>query len=50
MFIHRLWIIFTICESRATSHTNDTEEQAQQVAVIHRRRKFSTEIRLENVD
>ena len=50
LFIHLLWIIFTIGESRAISHTNDTEEQAQQVAVIHRQQKFSTETPLENVD
>ena len=50
MFIHRLWIMFTIGESRAISHTNDTEDDAQQVTVIHRRRKFSTETPLENVD
>ena len=43
-------IMFTIGGSRAISHRNDTEQQAQQVAAIPRRRKFSTETPLENAD
>ena len=43
-------IMFTIGESRAISHTNDTEQQAQQEAAIPCRRKFSTETPLENAD
>ena len=39
--------LFTIGESRATSHANDTEHQAQQVAANPRRGRFSTETPLE---
>ena len=39
-----------IGESRAISHANDTEQQAQQVAENPRRRRFSTETPLENAD
>jgi len=35
--------MFTIGESRAIFHANDTEQQAQQVAGNPRRRRFSTE-------
>ena len=34
--------MFTIGESRAISHANDTEQQAQQVAGNPRRRRLST--------
>ena len=48
LFIHRLWNIFTSGESRAISNqTNDIEKQAQQVAAIPRRGRFSTETPLE---
>ena len=43
-------IMFTIGESQAISHANDTEQQAQQVAGNPRRRRFSTETSLENAD
>ena len=52
----RLFIVcetmFTIRigESRAISHANDTEQQAQQVAENTRRQRFSTETPLENAD
>ena len=39
--------MFTIGESRAISHANDTEQQAQQVAANPRRGRFSTETPLE---
>ena len=39
--------MFTIGESRAISHSDDTEQQAQQVAGNPR---FSTETPLENAD
>ena len=42
--------MFTIGGSRAISHRNDREQQAQQVAAIPRRRKFSTETPLENAE
>ena len=42
--------MFTIGESRAISRANDTEQQAQQVPGNPRRRRFSTETRLENAD
>ena len=41
---------FTIGESRAIPHANDTEQQAQQVAGNPRGRRFSTETPLENAD
>ena len=43
-------IMFTIGESRAISHRNDTEQQVQQVAAIPCRRKFSSEMPLEDAD
>ena len=54
-FIHdRLMCLFIVCEtmftngeSQAISHTNDVEWQAQQVAAIPRRGRFSTETPLE---
>ena len=42
--------IFTIGESRAISHANDTELKAQQVAANFRRGRFSIETPLENAD
>ena len=42
--------MFTIGESRAISHANDTEQQAQQVAGNPRRRRLSTETTLENAN
>ena len=39
--------MFTIGESRAISHANDTEQQAQQVAANSRLGGFSTEPPLE---
>ena len=45
LFIHET--MFTIGESRAISHSDDTEQQAQQVAENPR---FSTETPLENAD
>ena len=38
---------FTIGESRAISHANDTDHQAQQVAANPRQGRFSTETSLE---
>ena len=40
--------MFTIGESRAISHANDTQQQAQQVAGNPRRRRISTETPLDN--
>ena len=45
LFIHETML--TIGESRAISHSDDTEQQAQQVAGNPR---FSTETPLENAD
>ena len=42
--------MFTIGESRAISHANDTELQAQQVAANLRRGRFSIETPLKNAD
>ena len=42
--------MFTIGESRAISHANDTEEQAQQVPGNPRPRRLPTETSLENAD
>ena len=42
--------MFTIGESRAISHANDTELQAEQVAANFRRGRFSIETPLENAD
>ena len=42
--------MFTIGESRAISHANDTEQQAQQVAGNPRGRRLSTETTLENAN
>ena len=42
--------MFTIGESRAISHANDTEQQAQQVAGNPRRRRLSTKTTLENAN
>ena len=42
--------MFTIGESQAISHSNDPEQQAQQVVGNPRRRRFSTETSLENAD
>ena len=48
----RLFIVcetmFTIGDSRATSHEYDTEQQAQQMAANPRLGRFSTETPLEN--
>ena len=42
--------MFTISDSRATSHANNTEQQAQQVAANPCLERFSTETPLENAD
>ena len=42
--------MFTIGESRAISHANDTELQAQQVPANPRRGRFSIETPLKNAD
>ena len=42
--------MFTIGDSRATSHGNDTEQKAQQVAANPYLGRFCTENPLENAD
>ena len=57
-FIHeRLMCLFIVCEtmftigeSRAIFHANDTEQEAQQVAAYPHRGRFSTKTPLENAD